>query len=92
MNNINEFLLTARDNYVALNRCTTGYLTKLFSKNTKIQNALNSGAGVLLVNAAILALIGSIFSGVIGRIALILVFINIVIVLLSYFFEERSDK
>lgn len=70
--------------YLAINRTTTGFFAKMFDKNSKMYALLSSDSLSLILNAALLAFIGNIFGGFIGRIALILILLNIVCFLINY--------
>ncbi len=73
-----DFLVKAFDLYVAVNCITTNALAKLFK-----QDWLKSTSLALLINIVILSFIEKLFDGFIGKIALILLVLNVVSLLIN---------
>ena len=64
--------------YLAINRITTNFFANLFDKNSKMHALFSLDSLSLVLNAALLAIIGNIFGGFIGRVTFILVLLNII--------------
>ena len=87
-----SFISKAFAFYLELNHLTTGFFAKMFDKNSKMYALLTSDSLSLILNAALLAFIGNIFGGFIGRIAFILVLLNIVTFLVNCSKENCGKK
>lgn len=74
-----DFLVKAFDLYIAVNCTTTNALAKLFK-----QDWLKSTSLALLINIVILSFIEKLFDGFIGKIALILLVLNVVSLLVNF--------
>ena len=73
-----DFLVKAFDLYISVNCATTNALAKLFK-----QDWLKSTSLALLINIVILSFIEKLFDGFIGKIALILLVLNVVSLLIN---------
>ena len=87
-----DFLAKSFALYLAINRITTSFFAKMFDQNSKMHALLSSDSLSLILNAALLALIGNIFGGLIGRIAFILVLLNIVSFLVNYTKNDNQQR